>query len=81
MILFPSPFRVFSEQARRVVEALAVESQLGSRRNAMIASTALAQRRAELSEVEEFFAELGVTPEHPGTDRTGREAAATAVRL
>jgi hypothetical protein len=47
----------------------------------MIASTSLAQRRAELSEVEEFFAELGVTPEHPGTDRTGREAAATAVRL
>ncbi len=35
-----------------------VESQLGSRRNAMIASTALAQRRAELDEVEEFLAGL-----------------------
>lgn len=80
MILFPSPFRVSREPPRRVVEALAVESQLGSRRNAMIAATALAQRRAELSEVEEFFARLGVTPEHPVTDRTGREAAATAVR-
>ncbi len=36
-----------------------VESQLRARRNAMIASTALAQRRAELDEVEEFLASLG----------------------
>lgn len=36
--------------------AWAIESQQGSRRNAMIASTALAQRRAELNEVEEFLA-------------------------
>ena len=35
-----------------------VESQLQARRNAMIASTALAQRRAELDEVEEFLAAL-----------------------
>jgi hypothetical protein len=34
-----------------------VESQLRARRNAMIASTALAQRRAELVEVEEYLAE------------------------
>ncbi|MGB0100357.1 MAG: hypothetical protein WBP61_08755 [Nocardioides sp.] len=33
-----------------------VASQLGSRRNAMIAATALAQRRADLAEVEEFLA-------------------------
>ena len=35
-----------------------VESQQRSRRNAMIASTALAQRRAELDDVEEFLAGL-----------------------
>ncbi|GAA1162130.1 hypothetical protein [Nocardioides aquiterrae] len=33
-----------------------VESQLRARRNAMVASTALAQRRAELVEVEEYLA-------------------------
>ncbi len=36
-----------------------VESQLGARRNAMIASTALAQRRAEIEDVEEFLTSLG----------------------
>jgi hypothetical protein len=39
-----------------------VESQQRARRNAMIASTALAQRRAELDEVEEFLAALGGAP-------------------
>lgn len=39
-----------------------VESQLGSRRNAMIAATALAQRRAELDEVEEFLAARAGAP-------------------
>lgn len=46
---------------RRPVDAVRrwpVDSQLGARRNAMIASTALAQRRAELDEVEEFLAAL-----------------------
>lgn len=38
-----------------------VESQLQARRNAMIASTALAQRRAELDDVEAFLAALGRT--------------------
>jgi hypothetical protein len=33
-----------------------IESQLRARRNAMIASTALAQRRAEIEAVEEFLA-------------------------
>ncbi|GAA4374804.1 hypothetical protein [Nocardioides caricicola] len=33
-----------------------VESQLGARRNAMIASTVLAQRRAERDDVAEFLA-------------------------
>ena len=36
----------------------AVASQQRARRNAMIACTALAQRRAELLEVEEYLAEL-----------------------
>jgi hypothetical protein len=39
-----------------------VESQQRSRRNAMIASTALAQRRAELDDVEEFLAALVGAP-------------------
>ncbi len=44
---------------REMVEAVRrwpVESQRAARRNAMVASTALAQRRAELAEVEEFLA-------------------------
>lgn len=46
---------------RRLVDAVArwpVESQLGARRNAMVAATALTQRRAERQEVEEFLAAL-----------------------
>jgi len=39
-----------------------VESQQLSRRNAMIASTALAQRRAELNDVEDFLAVAGLSP-------------------
>jgi hypothetical protein len=39
-----------------------VESQQRSRRNAMIASTALAQRRAELNDVEDFLAAAGLSP-------------------
>jgi hypothetical protein len=37
------------------VSAWSVESQLGARRNAMIASTALAARRAEREDVDAFF--------------------------
>jgi hypothetical protein len=40
------------------VSAWSVESQLGARRNAMIASTALAARRAEREDVDAFFASL-----------------------
>ena len=39
-----------------------VESQQRARRNAMIASTALAQRRAELEDVEEFLGARGRAP-------------------
>jgi hypothetical protein len=61
------PFQAIP-QPRRFLHYVAVESQLGSRRDAMIASTALAQRRVERIEVEEFFAGLE------------EAAAATAVR-
>lgn len=40
-----------------------VESQQGSRRNAMIATTALAQRRAEREDVEGFLASLAAKEE------------------
>ncbi|MDN4172746.1 hypothetical protein QWY28_07330 [Nocardioides sp. SOB77] len=49
------------------------ESQLGARRNAMVASTALARRRAERLEVEEFLAALA------GTARTTVPTTAPAV--
>jgi hypothetical protein len=71
MILLPSPFGAVTKHPRRVVDALAIRSQVGSRRNAMIASTALTQHRAELTEVEEFFAGRGLTPDPPVTQRTG----------
>ena len=50
---------------RRPVDAVRrwpVDSQLGARRNAMIASTVLAQRRAELEEVQELLAVLSEAP-------------------
>jgi len=40
------------------VRAWPAQSQQGARRNAMIATTALAARRAERQEVEDFFAAL-----------------------
>ena len=40
------------------LESWAVASQQQARRNAMIASTAAAQRRAELNDVEDFLASL-----------------------
>lgn len=40
----------------KLLEDWAVSSQLNARRNAMLASTELAQHRAEILEVEEFFA-------------------------
>lgn len=40
------------------VQAWAVESQQGARRNAMVASTALAARRAERQDVDAYFASL-----------------------
>jgi hypothetical protein len=46
------------------IERLAVASQQTARRNAMIASTALTQRRTELIEVEEYLASLGESSAH-----------------
>ncbi len=40
------------------IDTWSVASQQRARRNAMIASTALAQRRAEMNEVEDFLADL-----------------------
>ena len=48
-----------------------VESQQRARRNAMIASNALARRRVELDEVEEFLADV---VERPGREAPGRPA-------
>lgn len=54
-----------------------VDSQQRARRNAMIASTALAQRRAENDEVEEFLASLtGSRGETPVTEVAARAAMA-----
>ncbi len=56
-----------------LIDRWAVRSQQTARRNAMIASTALTQRRAELIEVEEFFAHQreSSTPEIAATAANG----------
>lgn len=56
------PLAVLLHAAGRRLDRWSVESQLGARRNAMVASTALAQRRAEREEVEEYFAALAAPP-------------------
>lgn len=48
----------FLSQPIRWLDAWAVSSQQRSRRNAMIATTRLANRRAEQIEVEEYLAAL-----------------------
>ena len=53
------------------IEHLAVASQQTARRNAMIASTALTQRRMELVEVEDYLASL----EEPSTSEVAVRAA------
>ncbi len=71
----PAPFGVdpmnLLQLTLRRLDGWAVASQQQARRNAMIASTRLAQRRAERNEVEEFLAllaarkEQAVTPGEP----------------
>jgi hypothetical protein len=48
----PNPLSLLSDRIR----AWAVESQQGARRNAMVATTALAARRAERQDVDAYFA-------------------------
>jgi hypothetical protein len=50
----PNPLSLISAR----VQTWAIESQQGARRNAMIASTALAARRAERQDVDAYFASL-----------------------
>jgi len=68
MRLPPVPLHPPLQLMRRVIQNLEVESQLRARRNALIACTALAQRRAELTEVEEFLARR--TPASGGSHPT-----------
>ena len=51
----------------RLIDRWAIGSQQTARRNAMTASTALTQRRAELIEVEELLASLSEGSPHPTT--------------
>lgn len=55
-----------TQRARRWPE----EAQLQARRNAMVAATALAQRRAEREEVAEFLAALHRGSDHPVEPRS-----------
>jgi hypothetical protein len=54
------------------VRSWPVDSQLGARRNAMVASTALAARRAERTDVEDFLTALATPPAAPALPATGR---------
>ena len=47
------------------VRAWSVESQQGARRNAMVANTAMAARRAERQDVDAYFAGLRPKPRAP----------------
>jgi hypothetical protein len=58
------PSLVITRLADRV-SAWAVESQQGARRNALVANTALAARRAERQDVEAFFAAREPRPPLP----------------
>jgi hypothetical protein len=56
--------------AHRVVGPWAVASQQHARRNAMVAATALTQRRAESREVEDYLASRQVRRPGPGAAAT-----------
>jgi hypothetical protein len=62
----------------RLVRELELASQVGARRNALIASTALAQRRADLNEVEDWFARRHPVPALPVTAATALPPARVA---
>ena len=56
-----SPLNPVSVMLDRV-RAWSIESQQGARRNAMVANTALAARRAERQDVDAYFAALRRKP-------------------
>lgn len=56
-----TPFRPLPSLLARI-RAWPAASQQGSRRNAMVACTALAQQRAERQDVEDFLAALAAEP-------------------
>jgi hypothetical protein len=57
----------------RSVLAWPVETQQGSRRNALVASTALTQQRRERDDVEEFLAAYTLDRAAPGTPLSRRD--------
>jgi hypothetical protein len=57
-----SPILSLARRAERRLDRWSIESQLRARRNAMVASTQLAQRRAEREDVDDFFAALLAAP-------------------
>jgi len=61
-----APLTNLVHRAERRLDRWSVDSQQHARRNAMVASTALAQRRAERLEVEEYLAHLADAPRAPG---------------
>ncbi|MGH3346797.1 MAG: hypothetical protein ACRDO4_07425 [Nocardioides sp.] len=59
-----------------LVDRWAQASQLGSRRNAMVAATELTQRRVERQDVEAFLVSRESVPEVPATPREAEVTAA-----
>ncbi|MCM0619747.1 hypothetical protein [Nocardioides bruguierae] len=73
-----APMAVIRRAAEHVVES----STLGSRRNAMLAATALAAARAEREDVEEFLRlrEQAVAPAVASAGRAGAEPRGVSAR-
>ncbi len=53
-----NPLSAARAAVQTAVHSWSVDSQQGARRNAMVASTALAARRAEREDVRDFFSSL-----------------------
>jgi hypothetical protein len=69
--------QVLQHAPRRLADAAAtwpLASQQHARRNALVASTALAQRRMERADVEEFLAALGDVPRPRSSPEVGHTA-------
>lgn len=70
-VLANSPLVHLLRPLGRRVDRWSIEAQLQARRNAMVAATRLAQRRAEREEVEDYFASLA-TPAVADRERAAR---------